>query len=201
MIEHIHGTLVSKGASRAVVEAGGVGYLMEIPLSTFEKLPDIGSEATLVTHFHVREDAQKLYGFLTEGEREIFRELIGVSQIGPKVALSVLSRLSVADLVDAVTRGDTARFKGVPGVGKKTADRLIMELRSKLKGLSGAGADAGTPAAGGTGGHGVREDTMEALLALGYNEAQVSRALQRVAEVVEAGAPVEEWIRKALQVM
>ena len=201
MIEYVKGLLASKTVASAVVEANGVGYLIEIPLSTFEKLPDIGDETRLLTHFHVREDTQKLFGFHTTAEREIFRDLIAVSQIGPKVALNVLSRVSVGELVDAVTRNDTARLKGVPGIGKKTAERLIIELRGKLKGIDGAEASATSGATASSGGGNVRSEVQEALIALGYNEAQVSRALQRVAETVDSSAAVEEWIRRALQVL
>lgn len=201
MIEYVKGTLTAKSSSFATVEAAGVGYGMEIPLSTFEALPDVGKDTKLLTHYHVREDAHKLFGFMTPGERELFRELIGISQIGPKVALGVLSRVPVADLVDAVARGDTSRLTGVPGIGRKTAERLMVELRGKLKGV-GAAMDT-IPAAGGASQApaGVRREAQEALMALGYNEAQVARALARVAEVIEKSAPVEDWIRKALQVM
>lgn len=201
MIEHIRGALSSKAPAMAVVEAAGVGYALDIPLSTFQTLPEAGREVTLLTHFHVREDTHRLYGFATQAERELFRVLITVSQIGPKVALNVLSRISVADLVEAVGRGDTARLKAVPGIGQKTAERLVVELRGKLTHV-GVSRAAGAPdaAPGGVAG-GVRQETSEALLALGYNEAQVSRALQRTADVVAADAPIEEWIRKALQVM
>ncbi|MBD3241215.1 MAG: Holliday junction branch migration protein RuvA [Chitinivibrionales bacterium] len=201
MIEYIKGTLAAKSSSAATIEAAGVGYGIEIPLSTFEALPDVGKDVKLLTHYHVREDAHKLFGFMTPGERELFRQLIGISQIGPKVALGVLSRVAVADLVDAVARGDTSRLTGVPGIGRKTAERLMVELRGKLKGV-GASVDA-APSSGGAqrAPAGVRQEAQEALMALGYNEAQVARALARVAEVIEQSAPVEDWIRKALQVM
>ncbi len=201
MIEYVKGTLAAKSSSAATIEAAGVGYGMEIPLSTFEALPDVGKDVKLLTHDHVREDAHKLFGFMTPGEREMFRELIGISQIGPKVALGVLSRVPVPDLVDAVARGDTSRLTGVPGIGRKTAERLMVELRGKLKG-AGAEVDTAPPSGGAQQTPaGVRQEAQEALMALGYNETQVGRALARVAEVVEQSAPVEDWIRKALQVM
>jgi len=200
MIDHVRGTLTSKTPAAAVVEAGGVGYAVDIPLSTFQALPDVGREVKLLTHFHVREDTHRLYGFATAAERELFRVLITVNQVGPKVALNVLSRIAVGDLVEAVSRGDTARLKAIPGIGQKTADRLVVELRGKLKNIAVPQAE-GAAAGGGRTGGGVRQETSEALLALGYNEVQVSRALQRTAEVVAADAPIEEWIRKALQVM
>jgi holliday junction DNA helicase RuvA len=202
MITHVHGILAAKGPSQAVVEAGGVGYGLEIPFSTFGVLPEVGGEVKLLTHYHVREDAHKLFGFATEGERELFRQLISVSQIGPKVALNILSKVSVQDLVEIVATGDLGRLKGVPGIGPKIAERLVVELKGKLKGVEAVPATKGAPRAAGTTRQGeLRRDCYDALLALGYTDTQVIRALERVAGVVGADAPLEDWIRKALQVL
>jgi Holliday junction DNA helicase RuvA len=203
MIDYVRGELNSKSPSLAVVDVGGVGYAVEIPLSTFQDLPEAGKPVKLLTHHHVREDTQKLFGFLTEMERDLFRVLIGISQVGPKVALNVLSRVPPGDLLDAVAKGDTMRLKAVPGIGPKTADRLVLELKGKLKGIgvSGRGSSRRTVSVPANPEAAARQETFDALLSLGYNEQQIVRALERTGEVVEAGAPVEEWIRKALQVM
>ncbi len=203
MITFVRGTLVSKAPAGAVVDVGGVGYELDVPLSTFQDLPAVGGVVTLLTHHYVREDSEKLFGFLTAVERDLFRVLIGISQIGPKVALNVLSRMPAGDLLDAVARSDAARLKAVPGIGAKTAERLLLELKGKLKATGAGGATAGgrSNARSSDPAVAARQETFDALLALGYNEAQVVRALERAGEVVAAGAPVEEWIRKALQVM
>lgn len=200
MIEFIRGTLAEKASATASVEAHGVGYEITIPFSTFERLPAVGEEVKLYTHYHVREDAQKLYGFLTRNERELFRQLIAVSSIGPKTAIGILSRISADDLVKCLTLGDPTRLTKIPGVGAKTAQRLIMELRGKLKIIDGdspvvpSEKSAPVPGAG--------EEAFEALLSLGYNDKQVARAIERVRQVVNGrDEPVEEWIRKALQVI
>jgi Holliday junction DNA helicase RuvA len=203
VFEYVKGSLVEKGPAHVVVDVGGVGYLMDIPVSTFDRLPEGGQEVKLVVHHHVREDAQRLYGFFSKAEREAFRLLLSINQIGPKVALGVLSALSVDDLARAVETQDAARFKSVPGIGPKTAQRVVIELKGKFAatGDGGTGSVGGSTKAGRTGGSSVEGDAHEAMVSLGYSEAQVSRALGRVREVLEPSAPVEEWIRKALQVI
>jgi Holliday junction DNA helicase RuvA len=202
MIDYVKGTLAEKSLAAVTVDAAGVGYFVEIPLSTYEALPKVGEPLKLFTHHHVREDSQKLFGFATKEERELFRQLIGISQIGPKVALSVLSKVTVRELARAVATGDPSRLKSVPGVGAKTAERLVMELKGKLKGIEGVpgtGAGAAGPGAGPQAG-GPQREAYEALLSLGYSDKQVARALDRVAETVDSDtAGVEEWIKKALQ--
>jgi Holliday junction DNA helicase RuvA len=205
MIDFIRGVLSEKEPGYVTLEANGVGYEIIIPLSTLERLPAKGSEVKLHTHHHVREDTQKLYGFLTKQERELFRQLIAVSSIGPKTAMGILSKMSVDELVRYVTLGDPSRLTKVPGIGAKTAERLILELRGKLK-VTGTGgvpqkaeaAFAQTPAA-----PGAREEAFEALISLGYNDKQVSRAIDRVGQATNDAADygVEDWIRKALQVI
>jgi Holliday junction DNA helicase RuvA len=204
MIDFIRGIVAEKELTMASLEANGVGYELLITLSTYEKLPPVGGEAKLFTHFHVREDTQKLYGFLTRAEREIFRQLIGVSSIGPKTAIGILSKISPEDLVKCLALGDPSRLTKIPGVGAKTAERLIMELRGKLKTgffeTDGAGDMPGArPLAAA---RDAGNEACEALLALGYNEKQVMKAIERVRQVAgDKGLPVEEWIRKALQVI
>jgi Holliday junction DNA helicase RuvA len=138
VIGRIHGVLTEKNPPQVVVVTHGVGYEIDVPMSTFYHLPRTGESVELLTHLVVREDAQLLYGFLTAGERVAFRQLLKVSGVGPKVALAVLSGLSVDDLAGAIAAQDAARLTKVPGVGKKTAERLVLELRDKLPGAPGA---------------------------------------------------------------
>ena len=162
MIGRIAGRLLEKNPPMILVDVHGVGYEIAVPMSTFYNLPEVGAETVLLTHFIVREDAQLLYGFLTAAERSAFRELIKVSGIGPRTALSVLSGLSVEALTQALTAQDSAMLTRIPGIGKKTAERLVLELKGKL------GADFGgalTPAAG------SKADIVSALVALGIREA------------------------------
>ena len=198
MYDYIRGTLTGRTTTSVTVEAGGVGYLLEIPLSTFEKLPDAGAPVKLLVHHHVRENVQKFYGFMTAAERDMFRELIGVSQIGPKVALSVLSGVPVVDLVNAIMTADAGRLRNIPGVGPKLVQRILMELKTRVKGIEPESqpvpsAPGARPAAS------ARREAYDAMLALGYADRQVVEALDRVEKVVGADAPVEAWIRKALQ--
>lgn len=207
MIDYIRGILAVKELGHVTVEASGVGYGISIPLSTYERLPAPGCEILIKVHYHVREDAHKLFGFFTEEERILFRQLIGISMIGPKVALSVLSGISVQDLVQSVNSGDSSRFKKIPGVGAKTAERLLMELKGKIvMSVTGGGGASSLPSGRSSVNvqavMPVRDEVGAAMLALGYNEKQVSKALERVAESgVKEDEPVEVWIRKALQVI
>jgi Holliday junction DNA helicase RuvA len=202
MFDYVKGVLAEKTVASAVVETGGVGYEMSIPLSTFETLGPEGSSAKLFTHHYVREDAEKLFGFSTKTEREIFRQLIAISNIGPKTAMSILSGVTPQDLVACVNRGDSSRLRKIPGVGDKTAQRLIVELKGKL-GISSAELPQAASRFSNTGsqGSGERNQAFDAMISLGYVDKQVQAALARVEAVIEAGAPVEEWIKKALQVM
>lgn len=206
MYEYVKGTVASIESGYVVIDVQGIGYGIEVPLSTSAELPLPESEKTvkLLTHFHVREDIQKLFGFYTSGEREVFRTLIGINKVGPKVALSVLSSLSVEDIAYSVQSGDSTRFKSVSGIGAKTADRLVLELKGKLKienldikevpsGKREKGSKSSSKRTN-------RDDAFSAMISLGYNETQVLMALSRVDEVVgEEDVPVEEWIKKALQ--
>jgi holliday junction DNA helicase RuvA len=200
MIDFVKGLLAEKEIARVVVEAHGVGYEMNIPLSTYEKLPGPGAELKLHTHYHVREDAHRLFGFFTTQERELFRQLINVNMIGPKVALSILSGISATELVRSVNTADTSRLEKIPGVGAKTAQRILVELRGKLSyspGMSATAAVSSSTAAPGS----VRDEVFAAMLSLGYNDKQITRALSRVEQTVTAETPIEEWIRNALQVI
>jgi Holliday junction DNA helicase RuvA len=204
MYNYIRGTLTEKDAASATVEAGGVGYLLQIPLSTYESLPAIGDEVKLLAHLVVREDSHSMIGFATSRERELFRELIGVTAIGPKVALNILSKITVADFVRAIATGDVTRLKSISGVGAKTAERLVIELKGKLKAVDASSASAGSkaaPAGPRSTGASVKQEAFDALMTLGYVDKQVSKALERVEATVAADAPIEEWIRKALQVI
>jgi holliday junction DNA helicase RuvA len=201
MFDYIKGALAEKTPSGAVIETAGVGYELVIPLSTFEALPTEGGQVKLFTHHYVREDMQKLYGFSSKSERELFRQLIAISNIGPKTALSILSGVSPQDLVSCIARGDATRLRKIPGVGDKTAQRLIVELKGKPGLTAGDAPQAGRIAGAAGKGGAERSQAFDAMLSLGYNDKQVQAALGRVDSVIEEGAPVEEWIKKALQVI
>src|SRR5579884_3079677 len=162
MIALLRGVLLEKHPNQAIVEAGGVGYDVMIPVSTYTHLPDTGSEVRLRIHTHVREDALALYGFLTQDEKALFEKLIGVSGIGPKLAVTILSGLAAPDLIYAIGRGEVERLVRIPGIGKKTAERMVLELRDKLPAATG---DAPEPAAAVL--SAVDQDVLSALLNLG----------------------------------
>jgi holliday junction DNA helicase RuvA len=186
MIGRITGKLVEKHPPQVVIDAHGVGYEIDVPMSTFYNLPATGETVMLHTQLIVREDAQLLYGFGTEEERKVFRQLLKISGVGPKLALSVLSGLSIGDLADAVASKEAGRLTKIPGVGKKTAERLLLELKDKLDVVV-----AGRPVKVASSG----DDAMNALLALGYNEREAQMALKHVAE----GLTLSEKIRAALK--
>ena len=187
MIGRLHGLLAEKNPPQVLVDCHGVGYEVDVPMSTFYNLPETGQAVTLLTHFVVREDAQLLYGFGTAQERAAFRELIKVTNVGPRLALSVLSGLSVADLAQAITHQEVARLVKVPGIGKKTAERLMLELKGKL------GADMGSVQALASTDN--LHDIGQALLALGYNDKEAAAALK----ALPADVGVSEGIKLALK--
>ncbi|MES2481944.1 MAG: Holliday junction branch migration protein RuvA [Pseudomonadota bacterium] len=189
MIGKLTGTLADKKAPQVLLDCNGVGYEVDVPMSTFYNLPAVGEKVSLLTHFVVREDAQILYGFGSPSEREAFRQLIRISGVGPRTALSVLSGMSVADIAQAVTAQDSARLTKVPGIGKKTAERLLLELKGKI------GADLG-PAAAGAGAD-EQADILQALLALGYSDKEASAALKALPK----GLSVSEGIKTALKAL
>ncbi|HRP76277.1 MAG TPA: Holliday junction branch migration protein RuvA [Rhodocyclaceae bacterium] len=194
MIGRIRGTLLEKNPPQIVVDTGGVGYEIDVPMSTFYGLPATGQQVALYTHFAVREDGHFLYGFATVEERSAFRQILKVSGIGARTALSVLSGLSVGDLAQAVALQESGRLVKIPGIGKKTAERLLLELRDKLgKALpSLAPSTSGGPAAAPADDRG---DVLNALLALGYNEREALGAMKGIPE--DTG--VSEGIRLALR--
>lgn len=190
MIGRLTGTLADKAPPQILLDVNGVGYELDVPMSSFYNLPALGERVTLLTHFVVREDAQLLYGFLTGEERATFRELIKISGVGPRTALAILSGLSVAELGAAVSRQDGARLVKVPGIGKKTAERLLLELKGKL------GADLAAPA-GGAALSDAQTDIAQALQALGYNEREAQAALK----ALPADVSVAEGIKLALKAL
>ena len=189
MIGRIHGKLVEKHPPQIVVDVQGIGYEVDVPMSTFYQLPATGAEISLYTHLVVREDAHQLYGFATEAERHAFRQLLKISGVGARTALSVLSGLSVADLREAVSAQESGRLTKIPGIGKKTAERLLLELRDKL--------DAMLVAPAAEKGDGRAGDVGNALLALGYNDKEAAWAVRQL----PAGLAVADGIRQALRLL
>ena len=188
MIGRIQGELAEKNPPQIVVVCAGVGYEIDVPMSTFYHLPRTGETVALLTHQVVREDAHLLFGFLTAQERAAFRQLLKISGVGPKVALSVLSGMSVEDLSAAVAAQDTGRLTRVPGIGKKTAERLVLELRDKLpQGMVAARAESS--------GSAPSSDVVNALLGLGYNEREAQAAVRQLAPDLQ----LTDAIRQALK--
>ena len=199
MIGRIRGVLAIKQPPDILVEVGGVGYELQVPMTTLFQLPEVGAEVALVTHFVVREDAQLLYGFIDERERALFRQLIRVSGVGPKLALTILSGMDANSFVSCVQRDDVAALVALPGVGKKTAERLLVEMRDKLQDWLGAtGAEAAmTDAPGQAPVVDIVADAEGALISLGYKPAEATRM---VAAVNDDGIDdSEELIRRALK--
>jgi Holliday junction DNA helicase RuvA len=188
MIGRITGTLAEKSPPLVLVDVQGVGYEVDVPMSTFYNLPGLGEKVVLLTHFVVREDAQQLFGFLTAAERSTFRQLVKISGIGPRMALALLSGLSVAELSQAVAAQDSARLVKVPGIGKKTAERLLLELKGKLA------PDLALPQAASTE---AGNDIVQALMALGYNEREAAAALK----ALPADVGVSDGIKLALKAL
>jgi Holliday junction DNA helicase RuvA len=189
MIGRLAGTLAAKAPPQVLVDVHGVGYELDVPMSTFYNLPALGEPVVLLTQFVVREDAQLLFGFLTAAERATFRELTRISGVGPRTALALLSGLSVAEIAQAVAMQDGARLVKVPGIGKKTAERLLLELKGRL------GPDLGTPQAAPL--DDAQADITQALLALGYNEREAQAALK----ALPPGVGVSEGIKLALKAL
>jgi Holliday junction DNA helicase RuvA len=191
VIGRLTGVLLEKNPPQVLVDVSGVGYEVEVPMSTFYNLPQTGERVTLHTQFIVREDAQLLYGFATDRERATFRQLLKVNGIGAKSALGILSGLSVEDLAQAITLQEPSLLTRIPGIGKKTAERLLLELKDKL------GFEASLPAAGGASASNGGHDTLNALLALGYNEREALAAVKQL----PADISVSDGIRQALKTL
>ena len=196
MIALLRGILIEKHPNQAIVEAGGVGYDVAIPVSTFTRLPDAGTEVRLRIHTHVREDALSLYGFLTQDEKALFEKLIGVSGIGPTLAVKVLSGLAAVDLINAIRRGELERLVRIPGVGKKTAERMVLELRDKLPPASGEEPAAAAPETLSL----VEQDVLSALLNLGCARPHAEAAVRK-AKAAGASAEFEPLFRRALELV
>ena len=190
MIGKLTGTLSEKNPPQVLVDCHGVGYEVDVPMSTFYNLPGVGEKVSLLTHFIVREDAQILFGFGSAGEREAFRQLIKISGVGPRTALALLSGMSVGDIGQAVTQQDASRLVKIPGIGKKTAERLLLELKGKI------GADLGLPAGNGATSD-SQADILQALVALGYSDKEAAAALKSLPKDVG----VSEGIRLALKAL
>ena len=196
MIGSLRGRLAAKSPPQLLLEVGGVGYELEAPMSTFYDLPAVGAEVRLLTHLVVREDAHALYGFAREDERRLFRMLLKVSGVGPKIALAILSGSSVEAFAGCVAARDVTTLTRIPGVGKKTAERLVVELRDRLA-AEDSGLGVGVEVSGG-----ARAEALAALVALGYRPAEATRLIETAAgadDAAGAGPSTEDLIRRALQ--
>ncbi len=188
MIGRLTGTLLEKNPPQVLIDVHGLGYEVDVPMSTFYNLPATGEKITLLTHFVVREDGHFLYGFATDSERFAFRQLVKISGVGARMALAVLSGLSVSDLAQAIARQEVGRLVKVPGIGKKTAERLLLELKGKLSETAPSSVFAVED---------CQHDILNALLALGYNDREASAALKQI----PAGTTTSDGIRQALKLL
>jgi len=188
MIGRLNGILTEKSPPQVIVDCNGVGYEVEVPMSTFYNLPEVGAKIQLLTHFVVREDAQLLYGFGTDQERATFRQLLKINGIGAKSALSILSGVSIEDLVQAVNMQEVAMLTRIPGIGKKTAERLLLELKDKF-GATGATSSTQSKSAA--------HDVLNALIALGYNEREAAAAVK----LLDKETTVADGIKAALKAL
>lgn len=198
MIAHLRGRLLSKKPDRVIIEAGGVGYEVFIPVSTFYELGEVATEVSLHVYTHVREDVFSLYGFQTEREKKLFERLLTVSGIGPKLAVTVLSGLEIQELIPAIRKGDVTRLVHIPGVGRKTAERLILELKGRLDDLMVEAAERpGAPAPPATG---VEGDVLSALTNLGYTRSAAESALREV-RAESPNGDFEHFLRASLRLL
>ncbi|MFL6214945.1 MAG: Holliday junction branch migration protein RuvA [Blastocatellia bacterium] len=202
MIAQLTGKLAHKQPNSIIIDVGGVGYEVTVPLSTFYELGEPGSEVSLRVHTNVREDAIQLFGFRTAREKELFLKLTSVTGIGPKLAVTMLSGMAANELITAIRNNDLARLTGIPGVGRKTAERVVVELREKVSKMTfeAGEAEAALPRAAGTNVEAVRDDTVAALLALGYPRAVADKAVERAMNE-EGDASIEAVLKRALRRM
>jgi Holliday junction DNA helicase RuvA len=200
MIGHLRGILLEKHPNEVIVDVQGVGYLVTIPVSTFSSLPETGTEVNLRIHTHVREDALLLFGFLTHDEKMLFERLISVSGVGPKMGITVLSGLPVSDLVTSIRTGNLQQLTRVPGIGKKTAERLVVELRDKLDLIAGKPSTTSSAAAPAVTFSAIDEDVLSALMNLGCPRPAAEAAIKKARA---AGAPdaFEPLFRRALELV
>jgi Holliday junction DNA helicase RuvA len=197
VIARLTGKLASKTPAEIVVDVGGVAFALSIPLSTFERLAETGDQVSVYTHLHVREDALQLYGFFTEVERDLFRTLISVNGIGPKMAQGILSGIPVADLKGHILSGNSLALTAIPGVGRKIAERLVVELRDRISKIDGTTLSAGASSLNGSR---IRSEALLALTSLGYNRAAAEKAIRgAVQESLDAESSVETLIKAALR--
>lgn len=195
MIAELRGTLRRKAPGEIVLDVGGVGYRVFIPLSSFYRLGEEGSAASLLVHTHVREDALALFGFLTAREQALFELLLGVAGVGPRLAVNILSGIEVPELVEALRASDLARLTRIPGVGKKTAERLIVELKDKAKALTFEAEPFSAPEAAGP-----KDDLLSALANLGYSRSESEKGVERALSELP-GARFEDLLRRSLQAL
>lgn len=193
MLSQIKGKILEKSPTRVVVDVGGIGFEVHVPVSTFEKLPELGEQTLLLTHLHVREDIMQLFGFKSKKDRRLFQLLISVSGVGPRMALGVLSSVSVEEFTGAVANNNFSILTKIPGVGKKTAQRLVMELKDKLSG----GVEV-TPEQVSVK-YDVLEEAVLAMVSLGYRQSEAQKAVEKVARANKVLPSVEILIKKALQ--
>ena len=194
MIAHLTGRILRKEPQEVILDVGGVGYRIVIPLSTFYRLGEPGAEVSLRTHTHVREDALALFGFLTPSEQALFERLIAVAGVGPRLAVGILSGIEAPDLVGALRSGDVARLTRIPGVGKKTAERLVVELKDKVKGLEGSEPEAQAP------GDHPHDDLLSALVHLGYSRSEAEKGVEKALASGGEGR-FEDLLRRTLRIL
>jgi Holliday junction DNA helicase RuvA len=199
MIAHLQGVLVVKTVERVVLDVHGVGYQAVVPLSTYYALPDLQERVTLLTTLYVREDTMRLYGFATPEEQEMFELLISVSSVGPRLALNMLSSLSAMDLQQAVAQAETRRLQAIPGVGRKTAERVVLELQDKMAALALSTAGPSSPLV--TADDQVMRDVISALLNLGYRQQEADRAARAARATQDGSLTLEALLKDALQVL
>jgi|Deesub1362A_J573_1020465.scaffolds.fasta_scaffold00249_21 Holliday junction DNA helicase RuvA len=201
MIASLRGRIVQKGPENLVLDVQGVGYRVHIPLSTFYDLPDVGEMVTLHTHLVVRDDALELFGFLSESERQAFLSLLEVAGIGPRLARNILSGIRPHELAQAVAQGDGGRLRAIPGVGKRTAERILVDLRDKVGSLEGDVQRTGLEKKGRVPEDGMELEVLSALMNLGYRKNEVRRVINEARLAMKGPLTVESWVRESLRLL